>query len=246
MALGKQLQQAREKLDLSPSEVAAATRIKVQLVEAIEAEDFDRLVAPIYAKGFLKMYAEYVGLDPAPLIREYMNHVEGGGKPSLKSEGRRRRREKKEKKADLPGPLSKDGPEPDLFTEDEKPGAAVKEDRPPGKSRAHPRVPAAETLRAFGKRLSQGRQAAVSAVVEGVRTVRGKWDGARALRQLGSLTNSPQKAASVGVGIIITLIFVVSGFSRCVRDTRPDGTEAPMPPPEELELALDLPPPYVE
>ncbi|MDA0990496.1 MAG: helix-turn-helix transcriptional regulator, partial [Verrucomicrobia bacterium] len=73
MALGSQLHEARRKRNLTASEVAAGTRVKVQFIEALENEDFDKFPAPIYGKGFIKLYAEYVGLDPRPLIDEYID-----------------------------------------------------------------------------------------------------------------------------------------------------------------------------
>jgi len=72
MPIGEQLVKARISRKLTTSEIAAATRMKVQMVEALEREDFDEIAAPIYGKGFIRLYAEYVGLDPKPLIDEYM------------------------------------------------------------------------------------------------------------------------------------------------------------------------------
>ncbi len=72
MALGAALRQARTDKGLSASEVAKATRMKVQIVEDLENEDFHRIAAPIYGKGFIRLYAELVGLDNGPLIDEYM------------------------------------------------------------------------------------------------------------------------------------------------------------------------------
>lgn len=71
MALGNILREARKKQEMTLSQAAAGTRIKVQVIEALENEDYSRIPAPIYAKGFMKIYAEYLGLDPAPLINEY-------------------------------------------------------------------------------------------------------------------------------------------------------------------------------
>ncbi|MCX7591631.1 MAG: helix-turn-helix domain-containing protein, partial [Kiritimatiellae bacterium] len=71
MSLGEELRSARVARGLTPSQVALATKMKVQTVEALENEDFDRIAAPIYAKGFIRLYAQCVGLDPAPLIEEY-------------------------------------------------------------------------------------------------------------------------------------------------------------------------------
>ncbi len=72
MALGDILRKARESRKLTASQVAQATHMKVQTVEAIEREDFSRMPAAIYCKGFIKLYAEYMGLDPDPLTREYV------------------------------------------------------------------------------------------------------------------------------------------------------------------------------
>ncbi len=70
--LGQTFKAAREKKKVTCSQAAAATRLKVQHVEAMERDDFSRAAAPMYAKGFIKIYAEYLGLDPAPFIQEYV------------------------------------------------------------------------------------------------------------------------------------------------------------------------------
>ncbi|NQU41282.1 MAG: helix-turn-helix domain-containing protein [Lentisphaerae bacterium] len=78
MALGDALKTARMRKKLTPSEVAAVTRMKVQTVNELEAEDFSKMAAPVYAKGFIRMYAEFVGLDSQELIQEYVERfVEG-------------------------------------------------------------------------------------------------------------------------------------------------------------------------
>ena len=71
--LGQILKEAREKKGVTASQAAAATRMKIQTIEALERDDFSRIAAPMYAKGFIKLYAEYLGLDATPLIREYMD-----------------------------------------------------------------------------------------------------------------------------------------------------------------------------
>lgn len=73
--IGNRLKTAREKRNMKPSDVARATRIKTQYVEAIEQNEFHVLIAPIYAKGFIRLYAECVGIDPAPLVRQF-NEIE--------------------------------------------------------------------------------------------------------------------------------------------------------------------------
>lgn len=71
MMLGQTLKQAREEHDVSQSEAAAATRIKIQHIAALESEEFETIAAPAYAKGFIKLYAEYLEMDPEPLIQDY-------------------------------------------------------------------------------------------------------------------------------------------------------------------------------
>lgn len=70
--LGQTFKHAREKRKMTASQAAAATRIKIQHIQAMERDDFSRMAAPMYAKGFIKIYAEHLGLDPAPLLREYV------------------------------------------------------------------------------------------------------------------------------------------------------------------------------
>jgi transcriptional regulator with XRE-family HTH domain len=72
LTLGQTLKNAREKRKMTASQAAAATRIKIQHIQAMERDDFSKMAAPMYAKGFIKIYAEYLGLDPAPFIREYV------------------------------------------------------------------------------------------------------------------------------------------------------------------------------
>jgi cytoskeletal protein RodZ len=69
--IGQILRQTREKKKVTCSQAAAATRMKVQHIEAMERDDFTHMAAPMYAKGFLKLYAEYLGLNPIPVLRAY-------------------------------------------------------------------------------------------------------------------------------------------------------------------------------
>lgn len=83
---GATLRAAREKCKLTQREVAEATRIKTNIIEAIENNDFSGIAAPLYGKGFIKLYAEFVGLNPEPLIRDYMERHARVVHPTLRSE----------------------------------------------------------------------------------------------------------------------------------------------------------------
>ncbi len=81
MAIGPALQEARLKKQLTASQVAELTRMKVQIVDDLEHDDFHRIAATIYGKGFIKLFAECVDLDPVPLIADYLQTLKGGGDP---------------------------------------------------------------------------------------------------------------------------------------------------------------------
>ncbi|MBI1869954.1 MAG: helix-turn-helix domain-containing protein [Chlamydiae bacterium] len=70
-ALGQKLREAREGKGLSIEEVARMTKIPDKIIEAIEQSYYEELPAPIYVKGFLKLYARYVGLEPNEVIQDY-------------------------------------------------------------------------------------------------------------------------------------------------------------------------------
>lgn len=69
---GKSLKAARETKGLTVSQLAEATHILTQIVEGLENEDFTKIVAPIYGRGFVKLYCEAVGLEPKPFIEQFM------------------------------------------------------------------------------------------------------------------------------------------------------------------------------
>jgi len=72
MALGEQLKRIRVARNLTQKDVASATGMTVTMVDSIEREDFSRTGAPFYARGFIKMYANFLCVDPQPFIDEYM------------------------------------------------------------------------------------------------------------------------------------------------------------------------------
>lgn len=84
--IGQAFKSAREKKNVTASQAAAAIRSKVQVVEAMERDDFSRMAAPMYARGFLRLYAEYLGLDPTPLLREYSELHAPRERPTLVAE----------------------------------------------------------------------------------------------------------------------------------------------------------------
>ncbi len=62
--LGEVLRDARFRLGLSLEQVSAETRVRKKVLAALEEGDYTALPAPVYARGFIKTYAEYLGIDP--------------------------------------------------------------------------------------------------------------------------------------------------------------------------------------
>ena len=70
-SIGEALRSAREAQGKSLDDAAVATRIRSSYLEALEEERFGDLGGAVYAKGFLRSYAGYLGVDPAPLLEAY-------------------------------------------------------------------------------------------------------------------------------------------------------------------------------
>jgi cytoskeleton protein RodZ len=69
VTLGEVLAAKRGERGLTIEQAAAATRIRAHYLSALESDELERLVAPVYAKGHLKTYARFLGLDPEPLVK---------------------------------------------------------------------------------------------------------------------------------------------------------------------------------
>ena len=86
--IGQKLEAARQAKGVTVSEAGRATKILSKFIEAMEADDFGALSAPVYAKSFIKMYAQYLGLDARPLVDEYVAQHAPRAKPNLGDEVR--------------------------------------------------------------------------------------------------------------------------------------------------------------
>ena len=69
--IGNSLREARLRQTLDFPEIEQATKIRGKYLRALEDEQFDILPAQTYVKGFLRSYAEYLGLDGQLYVDEY-------------------------------------------------------------------------------------------------------------------------------------------------------------------------------
>ncbi len=69
--LGKYLKRERELRNISLKEITTATKIRENILKAIEEDRHDLLPTPVFVKGFLVAYVKHVGLDPSDVVLRY-------------------------------------------------------------------------------------------------------------------------------------------------------------------------------
>ena len=76
LGIGERLRNAREAKGASLRAVADLTRIRAVYLQALEEEQFDQLPGAVYARGFLRTYADALGLDADRLLDAYPGALE--------------------------------------------------------------------------------------------------------------------------------------------------------------------------
>src|SRR3954452_6905655 len=72
-SFGDWLRRQRELREISLRDIAERTKISLRYLEAMEDDRFDLLPAPVFAKGFLREYARYVGLSPDEVVNHWLS-----------------------------------------------------------------------------------------------------------------------------------------------------------------------------
>jgi cytoskeletal protein RodZ len=94
--LGEQLKNLRSEGRVTLFEVSRETKIPVKYIEMIEEGKYEKLPPDVYVKGFLRAYAEFLGIEPKKIIKLYerekdiKNNLNGGEKkaPQVKKKTR--------------------------------------------------------------------------------------------------------------------------------------------------------------
>jgi cytoskeleton protein RodZ len=104
--IGDTLFEARTRRAVDLDEVHTATGIRPRYLRAIEEEDWDALPEEFYARSFIRKYAQFLGVDPEPLVDDYRRqrgetgHGEAPTSPFARTSSRRaealRRRRKRQ------------------------------------------------------------------------------------------------------------------------------------------------------
>ncbi len=75
--LGEILLMARQSRGIELERAARDTKIRARYLAALEAGDFRELPGSVYTKGFLRNYAQYLGLDPDVVVAHYRRELGG-------------------------------------------------------------------------------------------------------------------------------------------------------------------------
>lgn len=68
--IGEMFKERRTERNLSLKEIETATSIRMNYLRAIEEGELFNMISPVYAKGFTKQYAQFLGLDGNRILKE--------------------------------------------------------------------------------------------------------------------------------------------------------------------------------
>jgi Helix-turn-helix domain len=83
VGIGQSLREARLARGTTLEAVEAKTRIRTRYLRALENERFDELPGEAYAKGFLRTYADHLGLDGQEFLAAYRAHARAVAEPAV-------------------------------------------------------------------------------------------------------------------------------------------------------------------
>ena len=68
---GAQLAAIREQQGYSAEYVASKLHLRVCIIDRLEADDYEQMPEPVFIKGYLRAYANLVGVKPEPLLASF-------------------------------------------------------------------------------------------------------------------------------------------------------------------------------
>jgi len=95
--IGNSLREARERQGLGYPEIELATKIRAKYIRALEEEDFTSIPGDAYIRGFLRTYADYLGLDSDVYVDEYASRFITSWRDEVPPRPERRRIRRRER-----------------------------------------------------------------------------------------------------------------------------------------------------
>jgi cytoskeletal protein RodZ len=71
MEIGELLREAREACGMTLQQASEVTKVRIKYLEAIESGEFAVIPGEVYLKGFIRTYADCLGLDGAQVLLQY-------------------------------------------------------------------------------------------------------------------------------------------------------------------------------
>jgi len=83
-SFGEELRRERELREFTLREVSESTKISLRHLEALERNDFEQLPGGGFNRGFVRAYAQFIGVDPEAMVNAYLLEeqacsTQGGG-----------------------------------------------------------------------------------------------------------------------------------------------------------------------
>lgn len=70
-SIGETLKRRRKEMNITLKEAENATSIRATYLNSIEEGDVTKLISPVYAQGFMKQYATFLGLDGEGIVKKH-------------------------------------------------------------------------------------------------------------------------------------------------------------------------------
>ncbi len=71
-SFGEELRRERELRQITLREISEATKISLRYLDALERNDFRHLPGGVFNKGFVRAYAQFIGVDPEAMVNAYL------------------------------------------------------------------------------------------------------------------------------------------------------------------------------
>lgn len=101
-SIGDILRETRHAKQISLEDAARATKVKVDILEKLESDEYAALPGVTYTKGFLKIYAEHLGLDSQALVAAFIQSQGGLRRDGVNLETEANHRSRKPAELQLP------------------------------------------------------------------------------------------------------------------------------------------------
>ncbi|WP_049721862.1 RodZ domain-containing protein [Gilvimarinus polysaccharolyticus] len=85
-SIGAKLVEARERQGKSREQIASVLNIQLDKIVALETDQYQKLFSPVFARGYLRSYGKYLGLDEDMLVRDFDANFAPAEDPLTQSE----------------------------------------------------------------------------------------------------------------------------------------------------------------